>query len=119
MTADFQFEELPLIMTGGCEAAQVNGTAAIAFRLDGSWHIDGLRLDGFRKASVVERANGKPHWIVEPIELDAGTPIYLMIYDRLEHEWRDKVEDFVSQCLEEDRGTGRESRANLRLVAAE
>jgi hypothetical protein len=42
-----------------------------------------------------------------------------MIYDRLEHEWRDKVEDFVSRCIEEDRGTGRDSRDALRLVAAE
>lgn len=119
MTRDMQFEELPLIVTGGYEAGQVNGTAAISYRRDGEWHIDGLWLDGFRKATAQERAQGKPYWIVEPIELDAGTPIYLMIYDRLEHEWRDKVEDFVSQCLEEDRGTGRESRANLRLVAAE
>ena len=113
MTRDMEFSELPLIVTGGYEAGQVNGTAAISYRRDGEWHIDGLWLDGFRQG---------PRTIddyCKSVELDAGTPIYLMIYDRLEHEWRDKVEDFVSQCLEEDRGMGRESRANLRLVAAE
>ena len=108
MTRDMQFEELPLIITGGYEAGQVNGTAAISYRRDGEWNIDGIWLDGFKqRASTVGE-------YCKSVELDAGTPLYLMIYDRLEHEWRDKVEDFVQRMIQEDRETAAEDYADFK-----
>ena len=107
MTKDFLFEELPLVITGGYEAGQVNGTAAISYRPDGEWNIDGIWLDGFKKP-------GNEGKYSKPIELDHGTPIFLAIYDRLEHEWRDRVEDFVQQMIQEDRETAAEDYADFK-----
>lgn len=106
-TRHLQFEELPLIITGGYEAGQVNGTAAISYRRDGEWNIDGIWLDGFKKPGT----EGK---YCKPVELDHGTPIFLAIYDRLEHEWRDRVEDFVQQMIQEDRETAAEDYADFK-----
>lgn len=115
MTRDFQFEDLPLIIDGGYEAGQVNGTAAISYHRNGDWHIDGLWLDGFKKPGTLGD-------YTKSVELDHGTPIFLTIYGHLENDWRDRIEDFVSQCIAEDRETGREARAAFRspaLVPAE
>jgi hypothetical protein len=117
-TRDMQFEDLPLFVTGGYEAGQVNGTAAISYHREGDWNIDGIWLDGFRRATPEERATGKPSWITKSIEIDAGTPLYMMIYDSLESERRHEITDFVWQCIDEDKSIGRDSRAALRLVPA-
>lgn len=113
MTRDFQFEDLPLFITGGYETAQVNGTVAISYHRDGDWAIDGIWLDGFKRGPRTAADYCKP------VQIDAGTPLYMMVYDALETERRHEIEDFVWQMIEADQSTGRESRERLRLVPAE
>lgn len=112
MTRDLEFEDLPLFVTGGYETAQVNGTVAISYHRNGDWAIDGIWLDGFKRGP---RTAADMH---KSVEIDAGTDLYRMIHTALEDERRHEIEDFVSQCLDEDKGTGRDSRAALRLVPA-
>lgn len=108
MTRDMEFTDLPLFITGGYETAQVNGTVAISYHREGDWAIDGIWLDGFKRGPRTKDDYCKP------VQIDAGTPLYMMIYDALENERRHEITDFVWQMIEADQSTGRESRERFR-----
>lgn len=107
----FKFEELPLIIEGAFKDNGVTGQAEISYHRDGEWSIVciGIETTKFLKEPV----NGK-HWIDRIHWLDAGTPLYLIIYHRLEHEWRDKVQDAVNEALAEDRASLADDYADYR-----
>lgn len=106
----YTFEELPLIIDLGFEAGLVNGSALIDYWPDGQWGISQVYLDGARRkpTAVVLGAMFKkiPNfkcWDERDVLLDRSSPINLMIHDRLENEWRSKVQEAVREALEEER----------------
>lgn len=104
-TFTFSFEELPLTILNGFSAGLVDGSAEISYNADAEWGIESISLDGFRK-------NAKGTYDRKSVQLDEGTPLYLMIFDRLESEWRDKVQEAVLLQLAEDRVCAAEDRAD-------
>lgn len=116
----FEFDELPLVIEGGFEAGLVAGSADITYSRDGEWSVSAIYLDGHRDLTPSERnalaASGKPMRFYEskPVELDAGTSLYLTIYDRLEHEWRDGVQDAVRDAIAADREAEADDYADYR-----
>ena len=110
-TFTYTFDELPLVIENGFEACYITGDAEISYTRDGEWAIESIVFDGRRKIkrSVEEyyaaaAAGVFPKtWEEKPVELDRGTPVYGIIYDRLENEWRDQVDEAVQGQLEEDR----------------
>ncbi len=128
-TLQFSFEELPLVIESGFEAADIAGCAEISYHRDGEWSIRAIALDGARRLShtaqdvlaAQREAKPLPRFERKPIPLDEGDPIYMRIYHRLEHEWRGRVHDAVIDRLALDRETYPDNLADHRraLQAAE
>lgn len=122
-TLDFPFDDLPLAILNGYECALISGSAEISFHLDGSWSVSAIYLDGHRDLTPSERnalaASGKPMRFYEskPVELDAGTSLYLTIYDRLEHEWREGVQAAVREAITADHEARADDYADYRRDA--
>jgi hypothetical protein len=121
-TLQFQFEELPLVIEAGYEAADVAGHAEIAYHRDGEWSIRAIALDGARRLThaphelLMASRDGRtlPLFARQPVALDAGDPLYLRIYHRLEHDWRARVQSAVIEQLAADRDSAADERADHR-----
>jgi hypothetical protein len=102
---DFEFEELPLVVTttnngaDRVEAGLTNGMADVEYTTDGEWWITGVSIEGHQKLTLSERAAGKKPWVYvkAPVELED------MICHRLENEWRDRVQEAIRETLAADR----------------
>lgn len=106
----FVFEELPLIVADGFSAGLVNGYALIGWDRDGAWHVDGIALDGHRKATSEELATriGKGMWIEKPVPLNIAETqwLYCAILDQLESvRFNSSITDAVAKARGEDRET--------------
>ncbi len=103
----YLFEELPLVMTGGYSACDITGFAEIAYDAGGAWSVQRIGFDGFRARASAAPATGpdqpQPRFERAPVWLDAGDPIELIIYDRLEHEWSARVQRQVDDRICDDR----------------
>ena len=112
---EFEFNELPLIIEGGFEAALINGTATIGYHPDGEWSIREIALDGFRPIPKAEQAALEvslavgqlvPQYQRKPVPLcrDSHPWLYGAIVDRLESEpKRSSIAEAVEQALEHER----------------
>lgn len=105
----FTFEELPLLIEGGFSAGLVNGQALINFWPDGLFGVADIYLDGCRLKSPreveAEKSAGADLvklWHEKRVALDRGTPLFSMIHERLEVEWRDKVLDAINDAIERE-----------------
>lgn len=97
-TMIFVFEELPLVVDEkGFDAGPVNGEAELSYHRDGTWTIRDIWLDSHRKNDSGYGFQRGKH------RLDAGTPLYLMIFGRLEGEWAQRVQSSVEEQIEADR----------------
>ena len=117
----YVFEELPLLITGGFSAGLVNGSALLSYWPDGQWSVAEIYLDGHRRKSAREiiqaslnKIEGFRCYDEKPIALDRGTPLHSMIWDRLESDWRQKVQEAVNEAIEEDRESAADDRADMR-----
>ncbi len=90
----YEFDELPLVIADGIEAAFINGTAEIEYSRVGDWWISSVSVEGFGA-----RVDGKRIWPQVP----APAPLVTIICHRLENEWFGKVQDAVRNQIEEDR----------------
>lgn len=124
-TFSFSFDELPLIIENGFEAGLVAGSAEISYSRDGDWSVESISFDGHRTKSVAQQdadldealVAKKPlpsRYVCKPVALDRGTPIHSIVYDRLENEWSDKVQEAVNEQIEEDRQCAADDRADMR-----
>lgn len=121
-TLHFSFEELPLVIEGGFEAGDIAGSAEISYHRDGEWSIRAIALDGARRLShapqdvltAARAGKALPAFERRPVILDEGDPVYLRIYHRLEHEWRDKVRTAIIDRLAADREATIDTRADQR-----
>lgn len=104
-TFTYDFEELPLVIANGIEAAFINGQASIQYSRDGEWQIDGITVEGFG-----ERVNGKREWPQVPAPYD----LMMIIAGRLEIEWKGKVDAAVDEQITEDRECAADNRADMR-----
>lgn len=112
----YLFEELPLVVTGGRFACDVTGFAEITYDSRGAWSVQRIGFDGICARSATEPAarSDAPLSGFErvPVWLDAGDPIELIIYDRLEHEWSARVQRQVDVQICDDRNGAAERAAD-------
>ncbi len=121
-TLNFQFEELPLVIDRGFEAGDIAGVAEISYHRDGEWTIRAIALDGARRlqhaphdmVAAARTGRALPAFERRPVTLDEGDMLYLRIYHRLEHEWRDRVQSAVIEQLADDRESLADERADHR-----
>lgn len=109
-TLSFRFEELPLVIENGFSAGLVNGSALVNYWTDGQWGISQIYLDGARRKStpvVIKAMLAKipdfKCWDERDILLDHGDRLNAIIWDRLENDWRDQVQESVNAALELER----------------
>jgi hypothetical protein len=113
---------LPLVMEAGREAGDITGSAEIAYHRNGAWSIRAIALEGVRRrphaphqlAAAARAGQALPAFTRESVPLDEGDPLFLRIYHRLEHEWRDKVQNAVIDQLAADRDAAPDIRADQR-----
>ena len=118
----FEFEELPLLIDLGFEAGPVYGSAEISFSRDGEWGIESIALDGHKKLyhTLEDRISaalaGKrlPPFEDKPVILEVGSPLHTIIYDRLDSDWRDAVQDRVNEQIAEDRQCAADDYADFK-----
>jgi hypothetical protein len=107
----FEFEELPLVISNGIEAALINGCAEIQYGRNCHWQIDSISIEGHQKLTQDERDAGKRPWVY------VAAPMYLefMITERLNSaQWSGKIQDAVNELLASDREDAAEMRAEMR-----
>jgi hypothetical protein len=110
-TFEYNFDDLPLVIENGFEACEVAGSAEVSYSSDGEWSVESIHFDGNKRNHYTleqlyeaQKTNAPlPHWTRQSVELDRGTPIFSIIHDRLENEWRERVQDAVRQQIEDDR----------------
>jgi hypothetical protein len=107
---DFKFSDLPLIVDGPFEDSGTEGRAVISYSRDGDWGIDAIGIDVARYDHSSSSRERKSHW------LDAGTPLYTIIYDRLEHykNYPASIQEAAREHLEEDRVCAADDYADYR-----
>lgn len=112
----YRFEELPLVIDNGFSGALINGSALISYWTDGTWGITQVYLDGHKRRpaadiikDMLERqlsakaALSAIRYEERDLLQDRGSWMHTTIVDRLEHEWRDQVQDAVNNALESER----------------
>jgi hypothetical protein len=100
----YAFEELPLVISGGYSACDVTGFAEIGYEMTGAWSIQRIGFDGFQRRSVQGvTASARPSLERRVVWLDLGDPVQMIVYDRLEHEWRTRVQNQVDERICDDR----------------
>lgn len=116
-TLEFEFDELPLIIDLGFDAAIISGMADISYRADGEWSVSAIYVDGYRERSLVERAKMRgdgTRFEKKLVEIERGSWMFDTIARRLENEWRDKVQNAVNEAIGEDRACAADNAADYR-----
>lgn len=105
-TFTYEFEELPLAVVNGIEAAFINGSAEVQYDGDGLFEIGAISVEGFG-----ERVNGKREWPMVP----APKQLADLILHRLSHDdWQDKIGNAVHERIAEDYECERDNWADMR-----
>ncbi len=106
----FEFEELPLVIANGIEAALINGCAEIEYSRDGFVRIDSISVEGHQNLTQDQRDAGKRPWVY----VAAPDEITTLIGQRLECEWFGRVQNAINEQLASDREDAAEQRADMR-----
>lgn len=106
----YEFEELPLVIVNGIEAALINGLAEIRYNRDGQWQVETISVEGYQPLTAEQRAAGERPWVY----VKAPAELEFMIGARLEGEWHDKICDAIREQLASDREDAAEQRAEMR-----
>jgi hypothetical protein len=109
----YDFDELPLIMTGGMDACHVTGFAEIRYDASGAWSIERIGFEAVKWAAPTSNASaealraGRPQRSFERRKtwLDIGDPLHTIVYGRLEQEWRSRVQRRVDDQIFDDRNS--------------
>ena len=109
----YEFEELPLVIHNGIEAALINGMAEIKYDRSGHWDVDSVAVEGHQKLTAEERARGVRPWVY----VKATPDLELTIQYRLEQEWFGRVQDAVNEQLASDREDAADNAADYRRDA--
>ena len=106
----YEFEELPLVIHNGIEAALINGIAEIKYDRSGHWEVESVSVEGYQPLTPEQRAAGKSRWIYVPAPPELSNAIQY----RLEQEWFDKVQDAINEHLADGREEAREAAYDAR-----
>jgi hypothetical protein len=98
-TFEYSFEELPLVTIGDVEACLIDGEATIEYDRAGLWEVVHVTVDGYR--------NGKH------VSATAPLPIEAMVIERLYGSWHDRVQNAVSEQIEQDHMRAEDDRADM------
>lgn len=109
-TFNYEFEELPLVVAPGIEAALINGCAEIEYTCSADWQIKSVAVEGYRHISQAERDAGQKPWVYIP----ASSALEFIILGRLNNEWAGKVRDAVSDQIEADHESAADVAADYR-----
>ena len=109
----YEFEELPLVIHNGIDAALINGMAEIKYDRSGHWEVDSVSVEGYQPLTPEQRAAGKKSWIYVPATPD----IEITVTCRLEQEWFGKVQDAINEHLADAREAARENALEARYEA--
>lgn len=103
-TMTFKFDELPLIVDGLFKDSGVTGQAEISYHADGEWAVlsIGIEITRFKVGEERDPTGLTRNWIDRVYWLDEGDPIRGIIYHRLEHEWRKRVQREVDDQIAQD-----------------
>ena len=88
----FSYDELPLVIHNGIEAALINGKIVVEYNREGEWGTGQVLVEGYGPRDPV---TNKTNWVYVP----APAALALMIVYRLEHEWESKVQEAVNESL--------------------
>lgn len=121
----YEFDDLPLIVVnggyraGGSEDAGIAGCAEILYDEDGSWSLGEIAIEVRRPKTAAERAGHTSiaHHKLEPHWLDKSDPLRAIIAQRLENEWRAKVQDEVDEQIFNDLSAENDNLADYRRDA--
>ena len=113
----YTIDALPLFIEDGFGIGEVTGSAEINYSHDGDWGVESITLDGNRRSTPAERANGASHYTYATIGIDRGTNLYFRVVDGLETVQRGDVQDMVNNQIEEDRICAADDRADARRDA--
>ncbi len=69
-TLIYSFEELPLVIYNGIEAAFINGQAEVLYQSASDWHLGDISVEGFGERD----GYGKRSWPQVPAPLAMGRP---------------------------------------------
>lgn len=118
-TFTYRFDDLPLIIDGAFEDQGITGEAEISYFADGEWSIKtiGIQVSRFKNAEEMAATGLTSRWVRKTHLLDAGTPLFLLIYHRLEHERRRAVNDAVLDQIAEDRESATDDHADMKRNA--
>ena len=120
----YDFDELPLALSDCLEAGHVYGAAEIAYDRSGAWTIQRIGLDAVKRLTPTLEDHIEAKRLGEPVKfferrtvwLDAGDPLQLIIYHRLEHDWRRQLQDRVDDRIFEDRNDAGNTVADHRAA---
>ena len=115
----YDFDELPLMLSAGLEAGHVSGVAEIAYDHSGAWSLQRIGLDAVKRLTPTLEDHIEAKRLGRPINfferhtmwLDEGDPLQLIVYHRLEHDWRKQVRDRIDDRIYEDRNDGTDADA--------
>jgi hypothetical protein len=105
----YDFDELPLVVTGGFDACHVTGFAEIRYDARGAWSIERIGFHAVRRVNPRAEVPGSgrpPRSARDKAWLDIGDPLHAIVYDRLEHDWRSRVQNRVDDQVFDDRNDG-------------
>jgi hypothetical protein len=115
-TLTHSFDDLPLIVDGAFEDQGVSGEAEISYWPDGEWSIKSISIEvsRYKNSAEMEATGITSRYVRKQYVLDAGSPIHLILYERLEADKRGYVQEAVREQIAEDREDAREWNAEIR-----
>lgn len=102
----YSFDELPLVVRDGIEAAPISGKAVVEYDREGGWGTGQVLVEGYGGRD----ATGKMLWVCVP----APMALAAMIVHRLENEWCGRVQEAVDETIAHDRECGVDDAADMR-----
>lgn len=101
---EYLFDDMCLITIAGTDVMPVSGMAEITYDYDGEWSISAIYLEH------VEGGNRTYHIL----DRELHERIFLTIYDRLENEDREGVQEAVREAIRDVRDSRADNYADYR-----
>lgn len=101
---EYVFDDMCLITIAGTDVMPVSGMAEITYNYDGEWSISAIYLEH------VEGDKRTYHML----DRELHERIFLTIYDRLENENREGVQEAVREAIKADRECEADNYADYR-----
>lgn len=109
----YGFQNVPLIVDGAFTDNGVDGEAEINYWADGTWSIESISIETnrFKTSEELDATGLTSRWVTKQHVLDRGSPLHLILHDRLEHRdfLRRDIQDEVDGLIED----AREDAANF------